>query len=128
MHFLYNFAIYFYWFLIFIASLFGVEKAKKWILGRKNKFKNWVSIPSDKTIYWFHCASLGEFDQGSPLMHKVKSKDPRAFILVTFFLHLEWRIFLKETIAWMLLITCLLIHQKKQKSSWIFLNQILLFL
>ena len=85
MHFLYNFAIHFYWFLIFIASLFGVEKAKKWILGRKNKFKNWVSIPSDKTIYWFHCASLGEFDQGSPLMHKVKSKDPRAFILVTFF-------------------------------------------
>ena len=85
MHFLYNFAIHFYWFLIFIASLFGVEKAKKWILGRKNKFKNWLLIPSDKTIYWFHCASLGEFDQGSPLMHKVKSKDPKAFILVTFF-------------------------------------------
>ncbi|MBM3186748.1 MAG: 3-deoxy-D-manno-octulosonic acid transferase, partial [Bacteroidetes bacterium] len=51
--------------------------------------KNWKSaieeIPKDKPIIWFHCASLGEFDQGLPNMNLIKAKNPSLQIVVTFF-------------------------------------------
>lgn len=66
-----------------ITSLFN-PKAKLWVKGRQNLYSN---IPKDinKNLIWFHCASLGEFDQGLPLMQKLKEQDPTLFILVTFF-------------------------------------------
>jgi 3-deoxy-D-manno-octulosonic-acid transferase len=57
-------------------------KAKKWILGRKTAIP---TLSKDKVVYWFHCASLGEFDQGLPIMNKLKEKNPSIFLVVTFF-------------------------------------------
>lgn len=53
--------------------------------GRKHWKHQIESIPRDKEIIWFHCASLGEFDQGLPLMNLIKSKNPSFQIVVTFF-------------------------------------------
>lgn len=82
MQFLYTIGIQLYAFAVFLASFFN-PKAKDWISGRKN----WKgSLPrTDKKVVWFHCASLGEFDQGLPLMNKIKQHDPNIFLLVTFF-------------------------------------------
>lgn len=83
MHLLYNFGIQLYGFGIRIASLF-IPKAKQWLRGRINQFD---SIPdlSSKEVYWFHCASLGEFDMALPLMNKIREEIKDAFILTTFF-------------------------------------------
>jgi len=83
MHFLYNIGIFFYGIAIRIASLFNA-KAKDWIVGRQNLFKNLPDV-TGKEVIWFHCASLGEFDQGLPLMAKIKEESPSAYLLVTFF-------------------------------------------
>jgi len=69
--------------LMWCASLFNA-KAKKWIVGRKIPINSFV-IPSDRPVAWFHCASLGEFDQGLPVMHAYKKRFPDTFIVVTFF-------------------------------------------
>lgn len=82
MRFIYTFGIYLYTLAVFFASFFN-PKAKAWINGRKNWKKN---LPkTTKKVVWFHCASLGEFDQGLPLMNRIKQSDPSIFILVTFF-------------------------------------------
>lgn len=83
MHFLYNSGVRAYGFSIRIASLF-LPKAKKWIVGRKNWSSKLPDV-SHQDVVWFHCASLGEFDQGLPLMNKIKSEKPEIFLLVTFF-------------------------------------------
>lgn len=83
MKFLYNIGILGLGLTMRIASLFNA-KAKLWVKGRKNLYSN---IPSNinQNLIWFHCASLGEFDQGLPLMQKLKEQDPTTSILVTFF-------------------------------------------
>lgn len=83
MHLLYTIGVRLYGFSIRIASIFN-PKAKKWITGRKN----WLSsLPEirDRQVIWFHCASLGEFDQGLPLMSQIKSQNQTCFLVVTFF-------------------------------------------
>ncbi|MBL4592377.1 MAG: 3-deoxy-D-manno-octulosonic acid transferase [Flavobacteriales bacterium] len=60
-------------------------KAKLWIEGRKGIFKKLNEINSDENIYWFHCASLGELEQGKPIIEKLKKNDPNIKILITFF-------------------------------------------
>ncbi len=85
MYFLYNIAIYVYGALIALAAFLGVQKAKEWKKGRRLERKKWKSIDKNKKVFWFHCASLGEFDQGNVLMQKIKSKETNAFILLTFF-------------------------------------------
>ena len=84
MHFLYNSSIIFYGFLIRIAALFN-SKAKLWVSGRKNWKDKLPDLEHSTKVYWFHCASLGEFDQGLPVMRELKKKVPSAYILVTFF-------------------------------------------
>ena len=65
---LYNFAIFFYYQVIRIASLSN-PKAKLWVNGRKDIFKRIKTAVSRKDkIAWFHCASLGEFEQGRPII------------------------------------------------------------
>lgn len=83
MHLLYNISIFFLGFGLRIASLFN-PKAKLWVDGRKNILEELPDL-KDKKVVWFHCASLGEFDQGLPLMNKIKENDPEVFLLVTFF-------------------------------------------
>ena len=69
-----------------IASLWNT-KAKLWLNGRKNIF-NRLSAElraQDSKIIWFHCSSLGEFEQGRPIIEKVKSQNPNFKFLLTFF-------------------------------------------
>ena len=82
---LYNIAIKGYAGIVSVASLFN-QKAKLWISGRKNWHQNLLkNLKNKKNIHWFHCASLGEFEQARPLLEKLKEKDPTISILVTFF-------------------------------------------
>lgn len=83
MNLIYTLGIWFYGLMLRIAQFFN-PKAKSWIDGRKDF---WQRLPEikDQDVYWFHCASLGEFDQGLPLMDRLKEEDPDIFLLVTFF-------------------------------------------
>ncbi len=94
MIFLYNIALQFYKALIHIVALFGNEKAQLWINGRKDIFKHIQRVisnhpinteqPQPKTI-WMHVASLGEFEQGRPIIEKLKKETPQYKIVLTFF-------------------------------------------
>ena len=82
---IYTFFIRCYGVLLHVASWFH-PKAKAWVLGRRNwEAKLRAQIPTDRKVLWFHCASLGEFDQGLPLMKSMKEEDPSLFLLVSFF-------------------------------------------
>jgi len=82
---LYTISILFYVIAIRIASLFNA-KAKLWIKGRKAIFQKLAEVTKDnKNIVWFHCASLGEFEQGKPIIEGYKIKHPTHKILLTFF-------------------------------------------
>jgi 3-deoxy-D-manno-octulosonic-acid transferase len=86
MEFLYFFGVKIYGILIFIASFFNA-KAKQWVDGRKNIFttiEHTLGDQKEKHI-WFHCASLGEFEQGKPIIEAVKKEYPEYKIVVTFF-------------------------------------------
>ena len=85
MQFLYNFLIYSSSFIIWLVQFFS-KKMKLFKDGRKDVFKTLESSlnPDDKTI-WFHCASLGEFEQGVPLMEALKVKYPEHKLIVSFF-------------------------------------------
>ena len=84
MNLLYNFSVLLLGFFIRIYSVFS-PKAKKWVDGRRNWEESLDSIPKNQKIYWFHCASLGEFDQGLELMFLLKKRSPSSLIVVTFF-------------------------------------------
>ena len=83
MHLLYNISIQLYGSILKIASVFN-PKAKFWIEGRKDFFLK-LPIITSQNVYWFHCASLGEFDQALPVMNLLKEEDSTIFILITFF-------------------------------------------
>ena len=81
----YDLAIRTYRLGIGISSVFG-DKARQWIRGRRNwrkKLTEW-SDEHPRPV-WIHCASLGEFEQGRPLIEIIRSRHPRAHILLTFF-------------------------------------------
>jgi len=82
---LYNIGIRIYHLGILISSPFN-RKAKLWISGRKNIFGRLQSAidPSDQII-WFHCSSLGEFEQGRPVIEKMREVSPEKKILLTFY-------------------------------------------
>jgi 3-deoxy-D-manno-octulosonic-acid transferase len=80
---IYNLTINLYYFAILISSLFN-SKAKKWIKGRRRLFQK-INIPGDEKIIWVHCASLGEFEQGRPLIEAIKDKHSEYKIVLTFF-------------------------------------------
>jgi len=86
LHFLYNISIYLYTALMRIAALFH-PKAKKWIEGR-NGWLGLLSAWRQKNagiVYWFHCASVGEFEQGRPLIEALREKNSSVKIVLTFF-------------------------------------------
>jgi 3-deoxy-D-manno-octulosonic-acid transferase len=76
---IYNIGIRLYFCAIYIASFFN-RKAKLWLTGR-NKI---VYKKFEKNI-WFHFASLGEFEQGRPLLEHVRKNQPEKKTIVTFF-------------------------------------------
>lgn len=84
--FFYNIFLFLYRVGIGIASLWN-KKAKLWIDGRKNIFDRLGSelrTPNSKLI-WFHCSSLGEFEQGRPVIESLRQRIPNSKFLVTFF-------------------------------------------
>lgn len=83
---LYALAIHLYHIIINIAALLGHQKAKLWVRGRKNIFENIATTidKSDKKI-WIHASSLGEFEQGRPVIEKLKELKPEYKIVLTFF-------------------------------------------
>lgn len=80
----YNFFLKIYASGIYIASFFN-KKAKLWQYGRKQQQSIIAQFKTDQPVAWFHCASVGEYEQGRPLMEKLKQKNAAYFILVTFF-------------------------------------------
>jgi len=85
MRILYELGLHLYAFIAFIISPFN-EKAHQWCSGRKKTFGYLSSlIKDDDKILWLHCASLGEFEQGRPLIDSIKKKFPEYKILLTFF-------------------------------------------
>ena len=85
MLFLYDLGIQLYGFLIRLASLRS-KKAALWIKGRRNILKL-IENQLDKEVRytWFHFASLGEFEQGRPVLEQLKAEHPETPILITFF-------------------------------------------
>ena len=82
---IYNIVIYFVLWGIAIASLFN-EKVRKMWHGEREAFKilKQKVDPNAKYI-WFHAASLGEFEQGRPLMERIRKDYPQYKILLTFY-------------------------------------------
>jgi 3-deoxy-D-manno-octulosonic-acid transferase len=82
----YNLGIRLYYLAAYVASFFS-PKAKSWIDGRKkvhHRLGNYTSSAHGKRI-WFHCASLGEFEQVRPLIEKIRLLHPDHKLILTFF-------------------------------------------
>ena len=85
MRFIYSLTIRLYILGIHIFSLFD-KKARLWINGRKEIFKRLdETINREDKIIWFHAASLGEFEQGRPVIDAIRTSHPELKILLTFF-------------------------------------------
>ena len=85
--FLYNLGIYAFQVGLKLASPFN-PKAKLWVEGRKNWEENLTSKVTSlqlENAVWFHCASLGEFEQGRPVIEKLKKEYPQQKVVLTFF-------------------------------------------
>jgi 3-deoxy-D-manno-octulosonic-acid transferase len=85
MNLLYDLGIGMYRLGIGIASFFN-KKARHWISGRwswEERLRE--GIQNGKDWIWFHCSSLGEFEQGRPLIEGIKAANPNQKILLTFF-------------------------------------------
>jgi len=99
MLFLYNLTIYIAGFFLKIIALFS-PKIKLFVEGRKNVFSVLEEKikANDKTI-WFHSASLGEYEQGLPVIEKIKEKYPSHKIIVTFFSPSGYEVRKNNTVA-----------------------------
>lgn len=82
---LYNIGILGYGILLRFFSLFN-PKAKLFVKGRKEQFERIVNTidPAQRHV-WFHFASLGEFEQGRPVLEKLLQVHPQKKVIVTFF-------------------------------------------
>lgn len=76
---LYNIGIHLYYTLVYIVSIYK-NKAKLWIKGRSGQH-----VQPLKSSIWFHFASLGEFEQGRPVLEAAKNDYPQHSIVITFF-------------------------------------------
>jgi 3-deoxy-D-manno-octulosonic-acid transferase len=85
MIFIYDVGIRLYTLLIALFSLKN-KKAQFWLKGRKGLFELIEkSLDKNKQYFWFHFASLGEFEQGRPVLERLKSDHPNNAIVITFF-------------------------------------------
>jgi 3-deoxy-D-manno-octulosonic-acid transferase len=85
---LYTLFIKIYHLAMHLAALWNV-KAKLWVEGRKDFFASLnatlQNIPDKTNRIWMHVSSLGEFEQGIPLIEDLKNKYPDCYIIVSFF-------------------------------------------
>lgn len=83
---MYTFVISMYLLAVKLAALFGNKKARDMVKGHKEVFKVLKEkIAPHESYLWFHAASLGEFEQGRPLMERIRKEHPSYKILLTFF-------------------------------------------
>jgi len=75
----YKISVRSYYLAVLLASPFQY-KARLWIQGRKNQ-----NIRNHSNSIWFHCASLGEFEQAKPVIERIKQRNPDLSIVITFF-------------------------------------------
>ena len=82
---LYNFFLAVYAKLVAFVGLWK-PKAKQWTDGRKDIFRRMAECisPSDRVV-WIHVASLGEFEQGRPVIEEIRKNHPHYKVLLTFF-------------------------------------------
>ena len=86
MIFLYNTGLLFFRLGISLAAVLGNKKARQWVRGRKNwKKKLQGFVKKSGPTYWMHCSSLGEFEQGRPVLEALRSEDSTANIVLSFF-------------------------------------------
>jgi len=99
MFFLYNQIVFIAGFLLKIVAFFSPKMAL-FVKGRKDVFKTLEAKiqSSDKSI-WFHAASLGEYEQGLPVIEKIKEKYPSHKIIVTFFSPSGYEVRKNNTVA-----------------------------
>jgi 3-deoxy-D-manno-octulosonic-acid transferase len=87
---LYSISIFLFGLAVRIAAPFNA-KARLWAEGRKGLFgkisSDLASFPEERRrkVVWFHSASLGEFEQGRPLMERIREQFPQSIIVLTFF-------------------------------------------
>ena len=82
---IYNIGIQLFTLLVRLVSPFN-EKARLWIRGRKNWYPRLLeNVKIDERNIWIHCASLGEFEQGRPVIEMIKKEMPGSRIILTFF-------------------------------------------
>lgn len=81
---MYTLAIYLYMLAVGIASLFH-KKARLMRRGQHNTWRILRDSIGEDHYVWFHAASLGEFEQGRPLMERLRREHPEKKILLTFF-------------------------------------------
>lgn len=82
---IYSLALYLYALAVMLVSPFH-KKARLMVKGQRNTFRILKSnICKDDKYIWFHAASLGEFEQGRPLMERLRIQYPQYKILLTFF-------------------------------------------
>ncbi|MGE0931542.1 3-deoxy-D-manno-octulosonic acid transferase [Peijinzhouia sedimentorum] len=84
---IYRIALFAYYSLLRLVAIFHA-KASQFVKGRKNweqPLKQWRASTGNAPLVWFHCASLGEFEQGRPVMEAFKKTYPNYQILLTFY-------------------------------------------
>ena len=83
---MYSFAISIYLICVHLAAYLGHKKARKMVVGHHKVFQYLKeNIEEGAQYIWFHAASLGEFEQGRPLMERYRREHPEYKILLTFF-------------------------------------------
>ncbi len=83
---MYTFGIYIYALFVRLAALFGHKKAKNMVAGHREVFSTLKEKLNPGAEYvWFHASSLGEFEQGRPMIEKMRAEHPEYRILLTFF-------------------------------------------
>lgn len=82
---MYNIAIYFYLIGVAIGSLFNKKIKKMWRGEREAVALLKEKVDPTAQYVWFHAASLGEFEQGRPLIERLRATHPEYKILLTFF-------------------------------------------
>src|SRR5580658_6623680 len=84
--FLYRFFIWFYGIRMQLLSPWN-PKARQWLHGRRGIFTKLKATvqSSGSAIIWMHCDSVGEFEQGVPILEKLREQYPAYKILITFF-------------------------------------------
>lgn len=81
---LYNIGIKLFQWALHLAAPFNL-KAKQMLQGRKHVWQQIAAADKEAEYFWVHCASLGEFEQGRPVIEKFKAQNPQFKVLLTFF-------------------------------------------